>query len=268
MNYYEKLKIGLFSIGLVIATNGYSQTRLGILVGGLNARHTDEVTYFRKSSDVGWQGGLLLRYDFAKVPISVEMDFLFFNYENHNVGDGNYEITYIDEFGIKQRGGGSNDVFIKNKGITIPLLIKYNMKRFHPYVGFMYERNNTKSPDRYYGGIIAFVDQMGNTQTYGDKIYAIPSNQDYGFLAGLEFDVTQSLGVRFTYSKGMNEVLRYDFTTGILNGEGGTKFSESTRKETFSLNVVYTPQWRKLHFKKGTEPKEKVPLKERMKELY
>jgi hypothetical protein len=268
MNYYEKLKIGLFCIGLVIATNGYSQTRLGLLAGGLNARHTDEVTFFRKSSDVGWQGGLLLRHDFAKVPISVEMDFLFLKYENHIWGHGLYEIKYVDGDGIRHLGACSNDGFVNYKGVSIPILFKYNMKRFHPFVGFQVEKLTSSISEHILGNKVYWGDNINELQSYGDEIYFHPSNQDYGFLAGLEFDVTQSLGVRFTYSKGMNEVLRYDFTTGILNGEGGTKFSESTRKETFSLNVVYTPQWRNLHFKKGTEPKEKVPLKERMKELY
>ena len=112
-------------------------------------------------------------------------------------------------------------------------------------------------------------DDNGKIASYGDAIYLEPGTFDYGWLAGLECNITSQIGLRLSYYRGMNEALVYNITKGIYNGEGGTSFTESTRKASVSINLVYQPDWSKLkNMKQKSTTSRKKPISSFLKELY
>ncbi|MDA3929176.1 MAG: hypothetical protein PF541_09465, partial [Prolixibacteraceae bacterium] len=152
---------------------------------------------------------------------------------------------------------------------TFPILLKLNYNRLHPFIGAQYQFIKSSREDWDHGGGLGGLNPDGTfSWTYQDKIYIKPGSSDYGWLVGIDVDITSRLGLRFSYYKGSKNIISYEITRGILNNEGGDYSEEGTRNEIMSLGLTYTPNWQLINQNRKSKNREKFSLKEWIKELY
>lgn len=244
----------------------HAQTNYGFIAGALNNHHTETIDQFKKSNDYGLCAGLFYELKINS-HFSLELNPLFSYTKDIIESDSSYRIINPYYHNL----GGSATIYTEyqNYGILLPLLIKYKLNIFKPYLGIQVEMFSNNLKDRDHRIYHYFYEEDGKLSSYGDVVSLEPGTIDYGWLAGVECNLSPQIGIRLSYYRGMNEALVYHITKGIYNEEGGTSYTENTRKARMSLNLVYHFDWSKLkNIKKENNRSGKKPFSSFLKELY